>query len=160
MHPPGSHLGCKLSHWVMSPGGSARILWSKAFRFDRCDPIWRGRLRGASSREPLSLTLTSGSEFLPVHGLSIYFFLFFADALRLHYQLAKCTWKMFSRESEALGNHQSLLPEDVTGEVIRAIELLPTKKDPRRAPAEPILEPHYKLVSIVHKMVMSEDLEV
>lgn len=67
---------------------------------------------------------------------------------------------MFSREEEALGNHQNLLPEDVTAEIIKAIELLPTKKDPKRAPTEPVLEPHYKLVSVVHKMVMSEDLEV
>jgi len=82
------------------------------------------------------------------------------DKWILHYNLAKCTWKMFSRESESREIDRGLLPEDVTEEIIRAIRLLPTKKDPRRAPAEPILEPHYKLVSVVHKMVLSEDLEV
>lgn len=78
----------------------------------------------------------------------------------LHYSLAKCTWKMFSAEAELRETDQGLLPEDVTGEIIKAIELLPTKKDARRTQSEPILEPHYKLVSVVHKMVLKDDLEV
>lgn len=78
----------------------------------------------------------------------------------LYYHLSKCTWKMFCRDNESREIDKILIPENVTGEIIRAIELLPTKKDPRRAPAEPILEPHYKLVSVVHKMVTMEELEV
>lgn len=68
---------------------------------------------------------------------------------------------MFSHDDDARDDVDKVLsPRDVTREIIRAIQLLPTKKDPRRAPPEPVLEPHYKLVSIVHKMVLSQDLEV
>lgn len=74
--------------------------------------------------------------------------------------MAKCSWKMFSHDDEAREIDNALLPNEVTAEIIKAIELLPTKKDPKRASSEPILEPHYKLVSVVHKMVVEGDLEV
>lgn len=68
---------------------------------------------------------------------------------------------MFSNDDQARDNIDKVIsPRAVTREVIRAIELLPTKKDPRRAPPEVILEPHYKLASIVHKMVMADELQV
>ena len=73
--------------------------------------------------------------------------------------MSKCTWKMFSNDNESREFDKILIPEDVTQEIVRAIQLLPTKKD-RRAPAEPILEPHYKLVSVVHKMVVMDELQV
>lgn len=48
--------------------------------------------------------------------------------------------------------------QDVVNALVRAIEHLPDKKDGNRR--EPILEPHYKLVSVIHKLVMRKELEV
>ncbi|KAJ4982810.1 Histone transcription regulator 3-like protein [Stagonosporopsis vannaccii] len=77
-----------------------------------------------------------------------------------HYMLAKSLWKMWANnhdttlEAMALGK---ALPEqrgptweDVIKPAVGAIERLPDKKG---RSGEPILEPHYKLASIVHKLV-------
>lgn len=66
---------------------------------------------------------------------------------------------MFCHDNGAREFDKVLIPEDITGEIIRAIQLLPTKTS-KKSPAEPILEPHYKLVSVVHKMVAMDELEV
>lgn len=79
----------------------------------------------------------------------------------LHYKLAKCSWKLFSHDDEARPEtDKALSVYEVTNEIVRAIKLLPKKKDPRRAPLEPIFEPHYKLVTVVHKMRVSEEIGV
>ncbi|KAF2859306.1 hypothetical protein K470DRAFT_249729 [Piedraia hortae CBS 480.64] len=75
---------------------------------------------------------------------------------RLKFSLGKCLWKMHTA--------RDIEPHDVvptTDEVlqifIESINLLPdTKKDKK----EPILEPHYKLVSIVHKLVTRGELDL
>ncbi|KAF2198231.1 hypothetical protein GQ43DRAFT_434454 [Delitschia confertaspora ATCC 74209] len=72
---------------------------------------------------------------------------------------AKCMWKMHRANIEALEPRlQGSVPtaEDVLDEIVHAIHALPGKKDKR----DPILEPHYKLVSIVHKMVLSREMDV
>ena len=44
--------------------------------------------------------------------------------------------------------------------LIQAIEAIPGKRDSRHSDKDPILEPHYKLVTVVHKLVRSGDLKV
>lgn len=62
-----------------------------------------------------------------------------------HYTRAKCLWKMFqSRE-----NQGRVSAEDVVDTIIEAIDALPKKEKSN----EPILEPHLKLVSTIHKLV-------
>ncbi|KAK4944208.1 Histone transcription regulator 3 [Elasticomyces elasticus] len=63
-----------------------------------------------------------------------------------HYTHAKCLWKMF-RHPE---NRGRIVVEDVIDSIVEAIHALPLKKDKSN---EPLLEPHFKLVSIIHKMV-------
>lgn len=82
-----------------------------------------------------------------------------------HYMLAKSLWKMWaSNRAAALQSLASgmVLPErtpnweDVVKPAIGAIERLPDKKG---RSGEPILEPHYKLVSIVHKLVKGRAID-
>jgi hypothetical protein len=68
--------------------------------------------------------------------------------------LGKCLWKMFTAPPEVRGKERAPQREEVIAPFIRAIETLPNRRDSRK---EPILEPHYKLVSIVHKMVLRQD---
>lgn len=67
-----------------------------------------------------------------------------------HYARAKCLWKML-RSPE---NQGRVSVEDVLDAIIEAIESLPKKGKSH----EPILEPHFKLVSIIHKMVRRHDI--
>lgn len=77
-----------------------------------------------------------------------------------HYMLAKSLWKMWAANHDTVIKALSsgLAPpeqrgpswEDVIKPAVGAIERLPDKKGKS---GEPILEPHYKLVSIVHKLV-------
>ncbi|KAL6245022.1 Histone transcription regulator 3 [Rhinocladiella similis] len=62
-----------------------------------------------------------------------------------HYTRAKCLWKMFQRPE----NNGRVSAEDVIDGINGALGALPKKEKSN----EPILEPHYKLVSLVHKMV-------
>jgi len=43
---------------------------------------------------------------------------------------------------------------------VRAIEACPEKRDARHPEKDPILEPHYKLVSVVHKLVHAKRISV
>ncbi|KAL5120628.1 Histone transcription regulator 3 [Pleosporales sp. CAS-2024a] len=78
-----------------------------------------------------------------------------------YYMIGKCSWKMWmSSENEkqyfaSIGSsppalHTHITWNTVTDAIISAIETLPSKKG---RGGEPVLEPHYKLVSIVHKLV-------
>ncbi|KAI9043663.1 putative transcriptional corepressor of histone genes (Hir3) [Aspergillus affinis] len=67
-----------------------------------------------------------------------------------HYMYAKCLWKMFSADETVRGGAKSISLDDLLDSLLDAIDALPQKKDSR---AEPIFEPHFKLVSIVHKLV-------
>ncbi|GAB7348925.1 hypothetical protein MBLNU459_g7611t1 [Dothideomycetes sp. NU459] len=80
------------------------------------------------------------------------------DKWILHHYLGKCLWKMHSRgkDSPAISGSPPSV-DDVITEIQKSIKLLPGKRDSKR---EPILEPHYKLVSVVHKMVMQQEINV
>jgi hypothetical protein len=76
---------------------------------------------------------------------------------RDHYMLGKCLWKMWTSPAEDLPpNAKRPEFDDALECIARAIEKLPSR-DSRK---DPILEPHYKLVSMVHKLVTVEALEV
>lgn len=77
-----------------------------------------------------------------------------------HYMLAKSLWKMWTANRAAFmtaissGTAPPIQSgpswEEVVNPVVGAIERLPDKKG---RSGEPILEPHYKLISITHKLV-------
>jgi len=78
-----------------------------------------------------------------------------SESWTLHFMLGKCLWKMHTA-SEDIRMSRDIVPtaKEVLDSFIRAIELIPDKdKKDSREKKEPVLEPHYKLVSIVHKMV-------
>jgi hypothetical protein len=66
-----------------------------------------------------------------------------------HYMLGKCLWKLYSIEDESLLKGDKPSSESLLKCFARAVEELPNR-DSRK---DPILEPHYKQVSIVHKLV-------
>jgi hypothetical protein len=73
--------------------------------------------------------------------------------------LGKCLWKMYCKttdewEVKELENKPSI--ESVLNAFVKAIRTVPKPRDSRQ---EPILEPHYKLVSIVHKLVMQGNIK-
>ena len=55
------------------------------------------------------------------------------------------------------GGRDPVQVQDVIDSLLDTIQALPEKRDNR---SEPILEPHYKLVSIVHKLVHRGFLKV
>ncbi|KAH8652721.1 hypothetical protein BGZ60DRAFT_182653 [Tricladium varicosporioides] len=71
-----------------------------------------------------------------------------------HFMLGKCLWKMWFKASEEWDPQvQATKPsmESVIGSFVKAVQTVPKPRDGRQ---EPILEPHYKLVSIIHKFVV------
>jgi tetratricopeptide (TPR) repeat protein len=65
-----------------------------------------------------------------------------------HYMLGKCLWKMLTKSDP--NGRRRVDVEEVLDAFTEAIESLPERKDSR---VEQILEPHFKLVSVVHKLV-------
>lgn len=76
----------------------------------------------------------------------------------LHFMLGKCLWKMHSATPEVRGRDEAPSAKQVLDTFIRALELVPGKKDSRDTKWQPTLEPHYKLVSIVHKMINRQSI--
>lgn len=72
-----------------------------------------------------------------------------------HYMLGKCRWKMYAADESIRGDRKAPTMQEVLDCFRQAIEASPNKKG-----KEPILEPHYKLVSVVHKLVLRKDLDV
>lgn len=71
--------------------------------------------------------------------------------------LSKCRWKMFCSDESMRGGRDPIQVQDVLDSLIDAVQALPEKKDSR---SEPILEPHFKLVSVIHKLVHRGFLKV
>lgn len=71
--------------------------------------------------------------------------------------LSKCLWKMYSCDDTVRGHSKRVHLDDVVDSLLDAIDTLPQRKDSR---SEPIFEPHYKLVSIIHKLVHRDALTV
>ena len=66
------------------------------------------------------------------------------------YMLGKCLWKLF-REWQATATSWRR-PVDA---FVKAIECVPEKRDNRHPERDPILEPHYKLLSVTYKLLRS-----
>ncbi|KAH6888482.1 hypothetical protein B0T10DRAFT_488254 [Thelonectria olida] len=76
-----------------------------------------------------------------------------------HFMLAKCYWKMYQTPNEKLDD------KDVRTKITMELLLRTLKKAVKVAynarksrSSEPILEPHYKIVSILHKLVTRGDI--
>ncbi|KAI1003915.1 Histone transcription regulator 3 [Podosphaera aphanis] len=72
----------------------------------------------------------------------------------IHYMLAKCLWKMYYRfDEEQDPNLKEHNPPTVSRILQACSDAIKTVPKPTKSSIEPIIEPHYKLVSIVHKLV-------
>ncbi|KAJ5625771.1 hypothetical protein N7510_002080 [Penicillium lagena] len=136
----------------------------------------------SSSREPLSMGPFSLAEFdrhysseesqnmykqKPFKEMSQYSVWYFASNLLkraignsskrwiARYTLTKCLWKMFNSDDSARTTSKRVEMQDVLDALLDAITALPQRKDSR---SDPIFEPHFKLVSIVHKLVVQGKL--
>jgi tetratricopeptide (TPR) repeat protein len=79
----------------------------------------------------------------------------------LHFMLGKCLWKMHSAPPEALGpNDKRPGAPEVFASFLGALERVPGKNNNRDSKIQPILEPHYKLVIVVHKMYMRGSIDL
>ncbi len=74
--------------------------------------------------------------------------------------LGKCLWKMYNSKDEIRGKARKISYVDALDAFRRAIELLPERRDSRHPEKQLTLEPHYKLVSVVHKLVHSGRIRV
>ncbi|KAI1205206.1 uncharacterized protein F4807DRAFT_290338 [Annulohypoxylon truncatum] len=76
------------------------------------------------------------------------------------YMVAKCIWKMYQKPPTSL-DHRDRRDRPTMQTVIsaleRAVEVVSALPKPRHG-QDPILEPHYKIVSILHKLVMRGDI--
>ncbi|KAI1989642.1 Histone transcription regulator 3 [Ophidiomyces ophidiicola] len=71
------------------------------------------------------------------------------------YMFSKCLWKMFTSDDPLKKCYEPVHVNNVLDSLNNAINSLPQRKDNR---SDPILEPHFKLVSIIHKLVKRGDL--
>lgn len=67
---------------------------------------------------------------------------------------------MYNCSPEVRGNAARPDYEKILHALERAIATVPDRRDSRHPEKEPILEPHYKLVSIIHKLVQKGTLQV
>ncbi|OTB01683.1 hypothetical protein M426DRAFT_212721 [Hypoxylon sp. CI-4A] len=76
------------------------------------------------------------------------------------YMVAKCIWKMYQKPPTSL-DHRDRRDRPTMQTVIstleKAVEVVAALPKPRHG-QDPILEPHYKIVSIMHKLVMRGDI--
>lgn len=71
------------------------------------------------------------------------------------YMLAKCLWKMFQKPIEALDHKDSVSRpsvETVVRALEKSVEVVSALPKPRHG-QDPILEPHYKILSVIYKLV-------
>ncbi|KAK8078998.1 hypothetical protein PG994_002805 [Apiospora phragmitis] len=73
------------------------------------------------------------------------------------YMRAKCIWKMYQKPYTTL-DHYDRQSRPTVEQLIRALEDCLGAAKPRSG-TDPILEPHYKIVSVVHKLVTRGDLD-
>ncbi|ETN44207.1 uncharacterized protein HMPREF1541_10758 [Cyphellophora europaea CBS 101466] len=66
-----------------------------------------------------------------------------------HYYRHKCLWKIYQSPENASARHP-VTPEQVVGALVESIEALPHVNKS----SEVILEPHMRMVSLMHKMVL------
>ncbi|KAL9048565.1 MAG: hypothetical protein Q9206_005964, partial [Seirophora lacunosa] len=74
------------------------------------------------------------------------------------YMLGKCLWKMHDCSDYIRSNHERIEFEPAITAFKTAIETFAERRDNKHPEKDPTLEPHYKLVSVVHKLVASKRL--
>ncbi|GAO18694.1 hypothetical protein UVI_02053000 [Ustilaginoidea virens] len=75
------------------------------------------------------------------------------------YMLAKCYWKMYQTPSDRLDNTDRKAAITMTSLLDILKKSIKVSHSARRSRnSDPILEPHYKLVSILHKLVTRKDI--
>lgn len=74
--------------------------------------------------------------------------------------LGKCLWKMHNCSDNVLSGHNRIDFQPPIDAFKTAIEALPERRDAKHSEKDPTLEPRYKLVSVVHKLVSSRRLVV
>ena len=74
-----------------------------------------------------------------------------------HYMLGKCLWKMHTASEDARGRSPFIIADVVITSLEEAIQSLPPR-DHRHPDKDPTLEPHYKMVAIVHKLVRRQEI--
>lgn len=74
--------------------------------------------------------------------------------------LGKCLWKMHNCSDNVLSGRGRMPFQPAVDAFKTAIEALPERRDSKHPEKDPTLEPHYKLVSVVHKLVSSQRLTV
>ncbi|KAI4166349.1 MAG: hypothetical protein LQ342_000239 [Letrouitia transgressa] len=75
-----------------------------------------------------------------------------------HYMLGKCLWKMFKSNDQLRGHNRCIELAPVLDTFKRALETLQERRENRHSEKDPILEPHYKIVAVIHKLVQSGQL--
>ncbi|KAJ5137265.1 hypothetical protein N7526_003498 [Penicillium atrosanguineum] len=68
------------------------------------------------------------------------------------YFLSKCLWKMYNSDDSKRTTSKRVEMQDVIDALLDSIAALPQRKDSR---SDPIFEPHFKLLSVIHKLVVS-----
>lgn len=74
--------------------------------------------------------------------------------------LGKSLWKMHNCDESVLSIHRPEGYQPAIEAFMTAIKHIPNHRDNRHPEKDPILEPQYKLVSTVHKLVSSGRIEV
>ncbi|TGJ80670.1 hypothetical protein E0Z10_g8106 [Xylaria hypoxylon] len=77
------------------------------------------------------------------------------------YMYAKCIWKMYRKPLTALDPvDQRTRPtvQMIVEALEQSVKVVSALPKPRHS-QDPILEPHYKIVSVIHKLVMLDDLQ-
>ncbi|KAJ9138101.1 Histone transcription regulator 3 [Pleurostoma richardsiae] len=76
------------------------------------------------------------------------------------YMLSKCLWKMYRKSTETLDEkdkqHRPTV-QTIIHSLLKTVEVASLLPKPRHG-QDPLLEPHYKIVSIIHKLVVAGDL--
>lgn len=76
------------------------------------------------------------------------------------YMLSKCLWKMYQKPQENLREKdRNARPtvQAIVATLEKAIEVVMLLPKPRSG-SDPVLEPHYKIVTVLHKLVNREDM--
>ncbi|KAK2738386.1 Histone transcription regulator 3 [Myotisia sp. PD_48] len=131
----------------------------------------------ASSREPLSMGAFSVNDFMrhfndgesqrmyegkpfedmkPFAAWNFASYLFRKAMVDRPMNWIKCLWKMFCSTDPQKERYQPIEAVDILDSLSVAIGALPKKRDGR---SDPILEPHFKLASIIHKLVNRGDMD-
>ncbi|KAL8733240.1 MAG: hypothetical protein Q9166_002257 [cf. Caloplaca sp. 2 TL-2023] len=139
--------------------GSSREPFSmEAFSVEKFTKHFNGGQRGMYQEKPFRpVTLYSACKL--ASGLLRRALVQKPDNWMTWFMLGKCLWKMYNcKEIDHSGHYWTGFQPAVTA-FKAAIEALPERRDNKHSEKEPVLEPHYKLASVVHKLVSTEKLE-